>query len=101
MHGDGYGQHARPSCVVGFALQFNRSKVDSMETQNLSWPGWLPRVLWLRRECPLCTSVEFCAEDSRPLDRALRILAMRRVRCVNCWRRYHWFARVGSMSQEQ
>jgi hypothetical protein len=69
-----------------------------METPTLSWPNWLPRMLWIRRECPLCTSVEFRSEDHGGLDRTLRILAMRRVRCVNCWRRYYWFARVGSIS---
>ena len=72
-----------------------------METQSLSWPSWLPRVLWIRRQCPLCTSVEFRAEDSGPLDRTLRILAMRRVRCVNCWRRYYWFSKAGSIPNQQ
>jgi hypothetical protein len=72
-----------------------------METPTLSWPNWLPRMLWIRRECPLCTSVEFRSEDHGGLDRTLRILAMRRVRCVNCWRRYYWFVRVGSISTEQ
>jgi hypothetical protein len=67
-----------------------------MQTQTLSWPNWLPRVLWVRRECPLCTSIQFRTEEPASLDRALRVLAMRRVRCVNCWRRYYWFARVGS-----
>jgi hypothetical protein len=72
-----------------------------METQSLSWPSWLPRVLWIRRKCPLCTSVQFRAEEPSYPDKALRVLAMRRVRCVNCWRRYYWFSIVGSISNEQ
>jgi hypothetical protein len=68
-----------------------------MKTESLCWPNWLPRVLWVRRECPRCTSFEFRAEDFGPLDRTLRIFAMRRVRCVNCWRRYYWFTRVGNV----
>ncbi len=59
------------------------------------WPIWMPRILWLRRECPLCTSIEFRAGEAGPFDSVLRILALRRVRCVNCWRKYYWFVRMG------
>ena len=67
---------------------------------NLAVSDWLPRILLIRRECPLCTSIRFRTEDPTSLDRALRVLAMRRVRCVNCWRRYYWFVRVGATAAE-
>ena len=65
-----------------------------MEIAGLSWPGRLPRLLWIRRVCPLCTSYEFKEAESNSLDKPLGLFALRPVRCVNCWRRYYWFAKA-------
>lgn len=64
-----------------------------MDSAGLNWPGNVPRLLWLRRECPLCSSIEFKTAEAHPLDRLLRLLMLRPVRCANCWRRYYWFAK--------
>lgn len=64
-----------------------------MDIAGMNWPGSVPRLLWMRRECPLCSSIEFQTAESHPLDRLLVLLALRPVRCVNCWRRYYWFAK--------
>ena len=63
-----------------------------MEIVERHWPSSLPRILWRRRECPLCSSIEFKAAERHPLDPLLRVFALFPVRCVNCWRRYYWFA---------
>jgi hypothetical protein len=60
---------------------------------DLQWPNSVPRILWVRRECPRCTSIEFQTADSHSLDRLLRLVALSPTRCVNCWRRYYWFAK--------
>jgi hypothetical protein len=60
---------------------------------DLHWPGSVPRILWVRRKCPRCTSIEFQTADSHSLDGLLRLLALSPIRCVNCWRRYYWFAK--------
>jgi hypothetical protein len=44
------------------------------------------------RVCPLCSSYEFKEAESSFLDRPLNLFSLRPVRCVNCWRRYYWFA---------
>jgi hypothetical protein len=58
---------------------------------NRTWPTWAPRLLWPRRECPVCTSHEFKPAEVRPFDWMLGLLLMRPVRCAFCWRRYYWF----------
>ena len=64
-----------------------------MDIAGLNWPSSVPRLLWMRRECPLCSSIEFQTAESHPFDRLLGLFALRPVRCVNCWRRYYWFAK--------
>ena len=61
-----------------------------MEIVDRLWPSGIPRILW-RRQCPLCSSVEFKEAERHPLDRLLRIIALFPVRCVNCRRRYYRF----------
>jgi hypothetical protein len=63
-----------------------------MDIAGLNWPSRLPRLLWRRRQCPLCSSVEFKMAETHPLDSLLGMFALRPVRCVNCWRLYYWFA---------
>jgi hypothetical protein len=65
-----------------------------MKTAALNWPPVIPRLLWMRRKCPLCSSVEFKPAEPEWQDRLLAPLRLRAVRCVNCWRRYYWFART-------
>ena len=64
-----------------------------MEIGDRGWPSSIPRILWKRRQCPLCSSIEFKTAESHPLDPFLRPFALSPVRCVNCWRRYYWFAK--------
>jgi len=64
-----------------------------MDIAGLTWPSSVPRVLWTHRECPLCSSIEFETAESHWLDRLLGLLTLHPVRCVNCWRRYYWFAK--------
>jgi len=52
-----------------------------------------PKLIWMRRQCPLCSSIRFRPAEAEPLDRLFGIFALRPVRCVNCWRRYYWFAK--------
>jgi hypothetical protein len=61
-----------------------------MDIAGLTWPSKVPRLLWMRRECPLCSSIEFRTAESHPLDRLLKLLMFYPVRCANCWRRYYW-----------
>ena len=65
-----------------------------MDIEGLNWPSRIPRILWMRRECPLCTSIEFRAAEPHALDGPLALFALRPVRCVNCWRRYYCFANI-------
>ena len=60
-----------------------------MEAVDRYWPSRVPRVLW-KRECPLCSSIEFKAAELHPLDPILNVFALYPVRCVNCCRRYYW-----------
>jgi hypothetical protein len=64
-----------------------------MDIAGLTWPSNVPRLLLMRRECPLCSSLEFKIAESQPLDRLLKLLMFCPVRCANCWRRYYWFAK--------
>jgi hypothetical protein len=66
-----------------------------MATPGLSGPGPFPRLLWMRRQCPLCSSIEFQPAEPESLDTVIGLLGLRPVRCVNCWRRYYWFAKRG------
>jgi len=66
--------------------------------------GWLdrvPKVLWTQRPCPLCSSIRFEEAESAPLDRLLCLLMLRPVRCVNCRRRYYWFAMTRSVAEQE
>ncbi len=63
-----------------------------MDIAGLIWPSGIPRLLWIRRECPRCSSIEFKMAESQSLDGVMSFFALRPVRCVNCWRRYYWFA---------
>jgi hypothetical protein len=62
-----------------------------MSLNSMNWPRLLPRLLW-RRQCPLCTSVDFQEAELEPMDTVLRLFLLTPVRCSNCWRRYYWFA---------
>lgn len=64
-----------------------------MDIAGLNWPSRFPRLLWMRKACPLCSSIQFEAAETGPLDGLLSLLALHPVRCVNCWRRYYWFAK--------
>lgn len=70
-----------------------------MKTAALNWPPVIPRVLWMRHKCPLCSSVEFRPAERGWLDGVLVLFRLRAVRCVNCWRRYYWFARADGYGQ--
>jgi hypothetical protein len=63
-----------------------------MSGATITWPNWLPRVLWMRRMCPSCTSIEFKPAELRPLDGVLALFFLRPVRCTSCWRRYYWIS---------
>lgn len=62
-----------------------------MKNARMSWPAQIPRVLWMRRSCPLCSSTEFKEAEHASLDGLLDVLALHAVRCANCWRRYYLF----------
>ncbi len=67
-----------------------------MSVAGLNWPSKFPRVLWIRRVCPLCGSTEFKEAESVFLDGPLHLVALSPVRCVNCWRRYYWFGKAAA-----
>lgn len=69
-----------------------------MNRAGLNWPGRLPRLLWIRRVCPLCSSYEFKEAESQLLDGLLGIFSLHPIRCVNCWRRYYWFAKKAGIA---
>jgi hypothetical protein len=66
-----------------------------MSVITVTWPGWLPRILWIRRECPSCKCIQFKAAELRSLDGLLGLFAFRPVRCKFCWRRYYWISLRG------
>ena len=35
-----------------------------MNSVELNWPSSVPRILWMRRNCPRCSSIEFQTADS-------------------------------------
>jgi hypothetical protein len=59
---------------------------------NRTWHRWVPRFVWLRRECPVCNSIQFKQAELRSFDGLLAMIALRPVRCMFCWRRYYWFS---------
>jgi hypothetical protein len=63
-----------------------------MSASGRTWPLWMPRLLWIRRECPWCNSRKFKPAELRPLDGLLAMFALRPVRCKFCWRRCYWFS---------
>ena len=63
-----------------------------MNAQAMTWPTWLPRVLWPRRRCPRCTSIQFKPAELSSFDGLLAMFALRPVRCKFCWRRYYLFS---------
>ena len=38
-----------------------------MNFSNRAWPDWVPRLLWIRHECPWCNSLKFKQAELRPL----------------------------------
>jgi hypothetical protein len=46
----------------------------------------------------VCTSIEFSEAEFHPFDRALSLLALHPIRCVNCWRRYYGFSMTNKAS---
>lgn len=65
-----------------------------MKSEGLNWPSRLPRLLWIHRKCPLCSSTEFREAEAGMLDGILGLLTFHAVRCANCWRRYYWLAKT-------
>ncbi len=63
-----------------------------MNVATMTWPRWLPRVLWMRRICPSCTSVAFKPAELRPYDSVLALFFLHPVRCKFCWRRFYWIS---------
>jgi len=70
-----------------------------MNFSTRTWPDWVPRMLWIRRECPRCNSLKFKPAELRPIDGLLSMFALRPVRCMFCWRRYYWFTFHGAPAQ--
>ena len=67
-----------------------------MSSTIFNWPDWLPRPLWIRRDCPRCNSIKFKAAELRSYDGFLSMFTLRPVRCIFCWRRYYWFSLRGA-----
>jgi hypothetical protein len=63
-----------------------------MNPGAIVWPDWLPRVLWPRRVCPRCNSVQFKPGELRPFDDFLGLMGLHPVRCKFCWRRFYWLS---------
>jgi hypothetical protein len=61
-----------------------------MAMRNMNWHNFIPRIFVLRERCPLCHATEFQVAMPSPVTNLLRSIAVRRVRCTNCWRRYYW-----------
>jgi hypothetical protein len=62
-----------------------------MNSARLNWPPVIPRLLLMRQNCPLCSSVEFKTAEPEWLDGLFVPFRLCAVRCVNCWRRYYSF----------
>ena len=65
-----------------------------MNSLYFSWRAGFSRLIGSPKECPVCTSIEFTDAEFHPLDRSLSFLALRPIRCVNCWRRYYGFSKT-------
>ncbi len=39
-----------------------------MNVEAMTWPRWLPRVLWMGRRCPRCDCVQFKPAELRFFD---------------------------------
>lgn len=61
-----------------------------MQLRDLNWHNGIPKLFVLRERCPLCRATEFQLSSQNPFNSLLRSMAIRRVRCMNCWRRYYW-----------
>lgn len=72
-----------------------------MNSERLNWPPAFPRLLGMKRECPLCSSTEFKSAEPEWLDVFFRQISLRPVRCVNCWRRYYSFRNADASQEEQ
>src|SRR5579859_884568 len=66
-------------------------RIIRMSTAGWNWPTWLPHLLWIRHQCPRCTSIEFKPAELHSSDGLLSLFALRPFRCIWCWRRYYWF----------
>ena len=75
-----------------------RERAGKMNFSNRTWPSWVPRLLWIRRECPYCNSLKFKQAESRSYDSLLSMIALHPVRCLFCWRRFYWFAWTGAVA---
>ncbi len=67
-----------------------------MNFSNRTRPAWMPRLLWIRRECPWCNSLKFKQAELRPIDSLLSLFALHPVRCMFCWRRCYWIGLHGA-----
>ena len=67
-----------------------------MRMRDLNWHNGIPQFFVMRERCPLCRATEFQVSMPSPVTNLLRTFAIRRVRCMNCWRRYYWF-RLGKL----
>lgn len=67
---------------------------QSETSSGVRWFGKFAGLLWFGQECPLCTSILFEEAEHQSLDRLFSVLALRPVRCVNCFRRYYCFAKA-------
>jgi hypothetical protein len=65
-----------------------------MDVASVRWLGRFSGLLWVGQQCPLCTSILFNKAEHGALDRLLTLLALRPVRCANCFRRYYCFAKA-------
>jgi hypothetical protein len=63
-----------------------------MHAEAKPWPNWLPRLLLLKRACPICDSTQFKPAELRSEDGLLAMFALRPIRCMFCWRRYYWLS---------
>lgn len=84
-----------------FARDAWPGKAGPMSIAGIHWPSPLPKILWMGRSCPRCSSVEFRSAELEPLDVFFAVLSLHPVRCVNCWRRYYWFRYVKANQEEQ
>ena len=67
-----------------------------MNVATMTWPDWLPRILWSRRACPCCNSVQFKPSALRRFEGLIAVFGLRPIRCMFCWRRYYWFSLRGA-----